>query len=213
MGGTYGTPSAATLTAGFLLRPETRVLLGTGGATDLETASWLYKVYSTPIGLGSGKGLDLGLLADIAFSHAPTIESVAGINYQEDTVFEVNGEECTVTLTIQEWKPQVLAHAAATGRLRIIGNEALLSFGGGCTLDEYPLVIEFTNAACNVPSTQNVGSGITGGILTLYKTIQTGGIPWDAITAKETSKLQLTFRAIADTSKAKRNRLGNLYLY
>ncbi len=213
MGGTYGTPAAAVLTPAFVLRPETRVLLGVGGSTDLEATSWLAQVYSAPVGLGSGKGIDLGALADVAFNHAPKVEPEPNANYQEQTQYDVTGEELTVTVTIKEWKIQVLQQAVVTGRLRVHGTEAQLTFGGGCTIDYYPLVIEFSNVSCRAPSSQNIGSGITGGILTIYKTIQVGGLPWDAITAQKTSTLKLTFKAVADTSRAKMNRLGNLYLY
>jgi hypothetical protein len=196
-----------------MLRPETRVLLGTGGTTDLESTSWLALVYSAPVGLGSGKGIDLGALADIGFNHAPKIEPVPNINYQEETQYDVTGEELTVTVTIKEWRIQVLQHAIATGRLRVHDIEAQITFGGGCAIAYYPLVIEFSNVSCNAPSSQNIGSGITGGILTLYKTMQVGGLPWDAITAKELNPIKLTFKAVADTTRAKLNRLGNLYLY
>jgi len=217
MAGTYGTPAGATLKPGFLLRPETRVLLGTGGSADLETSSWAYQVYDVHIGLGSGKGLDLGLLAALNFKTVPTIEPVAGVNYQEDTVYEVTGEDCEVTLTLFEIKPQVLGQALATGRLRILSEdttqEVLMTFGGGCEITDYPLVIEFTNAGCEAPSTQNIGAGITGGILTLYKVIQTSGLDLGALTAKANTQVPITFKALADTTKAKRNRLGCLYLY
>jgi len=213
MGGTYGTPTAATLTPAFLLRPETRVLLGVGGSTDLETASWPYQVYGASIGLGAGKGIDMGLLADIKFKHAPKIEPVAGVNYQEDTVYELTGEECQVDIGVKEVKTHWLQQAVAAGVLRILGTEALLTFGGGCAITYYPLVIEFTNSGCNAPTSPNIGSGITGGILTLYRTIQIGGLSFDALTAKAEVTIPLSFKVVADTTKAKKNRLGNLYLY
>jgi len=215
MGGTYGTPAAATLIDAFMVRPENRVLLGTGGTSDLETTSELYSTYGANIGLGAGKGQELGRLTALSFRDVPTVEAVPSTNYQEDTAFEVTGEECEVTLTVREFKIGTLQAALITGRMYSLGevNEALATFGGGCEVTHMPLVIEFTNAACAAPSTQNIGEGVSGGILTLYKCLCTSGLDWAAITANETSELTLTFRAVADTSKAKRNRLGNLYLY
>jgi hypothetical protein len=213
--GSYGTSAAATLSPAFLIRPQTRVRLGTGGLADLETTSWLYSTYSASIGLANGKGLDLGLLAALAWRLQPSIEAVAGINYQEETVFEVTGEECEVSLTLREFHIDALAQAIATGVVYTIGDptEALLTFGGSCTIKYYPLVVEFSNVGCQAPATAGLGSGITGGILTLYKTAQINGIDWAAVTAKEGSSLELVYRAVPDTTKSKGNRLGNLYLY
>ena len=210
--GTYGTPSSPTLTKGFLVKLESRVLLGLNGASDLEATSWPASVYSAPIGLGSGKGLDLGYLADLSWSHKPDIAPVEGVNIQNDRFYEITGEECTLTLSIREFKIQVVAQAIASGKLYILDDEALITFGGECSLSELPLVIEFSNIACGAPATANIGSGITGGILTFYKTFCTGGLEM-AFSAKEVGATPLEFRVLPDTDRARGNRLGNLYLY
>lgn len=210
--GTYATPTSPTLTRGFLVRSESRVLLGINGETDLETTSWPASVYSAPIGMASGQGLDLGYLADLSWSQVPAIEPVEGVNVQNDRFYEITGEESTLTVAIREFKPQVLAEAIASGKLYVLGDEALITFGGDSSVDELPLVVEFTNLQGGAPSSANIGSGITGGILTLYKTVITGGLEM-AFSAREVAQVPLEFRVIPDTDKAAGNRLGNLYLY
>ena len=210
---TYGTPVAPAATLGFLVEPVARVLLGTGGVTDLESTSWPAQVYSAPIGLGSGKGIELGSLVNLAFSHVPTVEPVEAANFENALYYEVNGEETQVTVEIKEWKPQVLAEALATGHLYVLGSEALMTFGGGCNVKEMPLVIEWTNNSCKVPGSANIGTGVTGMIMTLYKTQLTSGLDISSLVAREQSTISLTFQAIHDTARAVGNRLGSIYLY
>lgn len=210
---TYGTPVAPTPLQGFLIEPAARVLLGTGGSSDLETTSWPAQVYGAPIGLAAGAGIELGILNNLSFSSVPTITPVEAANFEDPLAYEVSGEECTITVECKDVKPQVLKEALATGHLYILGNEALITWGGGCSLKEMPLVIEWTNVACKAPGAANIGSGITGGIFTFYKVIANSGLPWSAFNAKENVALALTFRAMHDTAKARGNRLGSLYLY
>jgi hypothetical protein len=210
---TYGTPVAPTALTGFLIEPAARVLLGTGGSADLETTSWPAQVYSAPIGLKSGAGVQLGILTNLSFSSVPTITPVEAANFQDPLAYEVSGEECTITVECRDVKPQVLKEALATGYLYILGNEALITWGGGCTLKEMPLVIEWTNVSCKAPGTANIGSGLTGGIFTFFKVISNSGLPWSAFSAKEATSLALTFRALHDTSRPLGARLGSLYLY
>ncbi|NLS77357.1 MAG: hypothetical protein GXY76_08880 [Chloroflexi bacterium] len=211
--GNYGTPVAPTALLGFALEPAARVLLGTGGTTDLETTSWPAQVYGAPIGLAAGAGVELGILTNLGFSSVPTITPFEAANFEDPLAYEVSGEECTITVECQDVKPQVLKEALGTGHLYILGSEALITWGGGCSLKEMPLVIEWTSVACKAPSAANIGSGITGGIFTFYKVIANSGLPWSAFNAKERVSLALTFRALHDTAKARGNRLGSLYLY
>lgn len=209
--GTYASAALATIAKGYLVRPESRARWdGT-----LEVASWPSVTYSAPLGFSAGTGKDLGILSSLAFSHDPTFAPIAQINFIEGILYEITGEECLVTLGLREFKPEILAQALP-GTLVNFGSplEALIRFGGaGAAFKEAPLVIEFTNAYSGLPTSGGVESRVSGGILTLYKTILESGFPWSAITAGEITSAELVFRALQDTSRARTNRLGNLYLY
>lgn len=210
---TYGTPTAPTALQGFLVEAAARVLLGTGGSGDLETTSWPAQVYGAPIGLAAGAGVELGILQNLSFSSVPTITPVEAANFEDALSYEVSGEECTITVEISDAKPQVLKEALATGHLYVLGQEALITFGGGCSLKEMPLVIEWTNMSCKAPTTANIANGLAGGIFTFYRVVANSGLSWSAFNAKERTSIALTFRAMHDTSKAAGGKLGNLYLY
>lgn len=210
---TYGTPTAPHPTIGYLVDAQARVLLGLNGASDLEATSWPAQTYSTPIGLAAGAGLELGTLANLNFASTPTFEAVEAANLQGALFYELGGEECSINVEVMELKPQTLSLALATGHLYILGAEALISWGGGCQGKEMPLVIEFTSQLCKAPTTPDIGSGITGGIITFYKAICTSGLNWAAFNATARTTIALTFQARHDHDRSDGNKIGNMYLY
>lgn len=209
------TPTAPTVTEGYLVKAENRVLLGTSvWGTALETSSQSYSSYGIHVGMASGQSLELGFLESVGFSYVPTWEAVDSANVAQGAVYDMTAEELTLSVGLREFHPEALRAAINSGVMYSLGTEVLYSFGGGCSLVNRPLVIEFTNAACDVPDTPNaVTSGITGGILTAYDTICTSGLPWDSVARNEINMLSLEFKGRPLLVKPKGNRYGSLWLY
>jgi len=211
---TYYTPASPTVATGFLLQPESRVLLGTQYLYgSLEVASWTYTTYTASIGLQSGKGIDLGTLESLGFSHVPTFEAVEAANLQTSNVWVLTGEETTLSIGLRQFKPEVLFQALGTGTQYRLGEEHVITFGGKCDMATRPISIEFTNVACQAPSSADIDSGVSGGVLTLYDTFVSSGLPWDDINAGSLNTIALEFQVLPVLSLALGNRLGNLYLY
>lgn len=212
--GTYYTPSAPTVTEGLLLQPESRVLLGDAYLYgSLETTSFTYTTYTAPIGLASGHGIDLGALESLGFSQVPSFEAVESANIQNSNIWVLTGEETTVSIGLRQFQPLVLNMALGTGLMYSLGDERLITFGGRCEMQSRPLTIEFTNVACQAPSSEDIANGVSGGVLTLYDTFCSSGLPWDDINAGSINSLALEFQVRPVLAHALGNRLGNLYLY
>lgn len=210
---TYYTVTAPTVTGGFFMRPESRILVGTLPLyQSLEVSSWTYTVYEASIGLQSSKAFELGQVADLSWQHTPEYEAVEGFNIADDSVFEVTGEETMVTVEIQEFHPQIIEVAIGTGTRYILGTEQLLTFGGGCSMRNRPVSVEFSNGACEAPSSPNTSNGISGGVLTIYDAFISSGIEM-SLNAREVNTATFEFTARPVTARAAGNRLGSLYLY
>jgi len=210
---TYYTPSAPTITAGFFLKPEGAIKIGTSNLYgSLETSSWVYSTYEASIGLQAGQSVEIGGVADLSWSYEPTYEPVETFNLALNTVYQVTGEETRLTIEILEFKPQTLELALGTGTMYSLGNERVYTFGGGCTMRSRPISVEFTNDSCDAPSSEDVTSGISGGVLTLYDVFVSGGLEW-AMNSRENNTVSLEFTAKPVTARSRGNRLGSLYLY
>ena len=218
MAGSYytGGVSAPTVVEGLLLQAESRVLLGDAYLYgSLETSSWTYGAYTASIGLADGHAIDLGMLSALGFSHVPTFEAVESANIQDSTIWTLNGEETKVTVGLRQFDVDVLRLAIGTGDLYMLNDdtEALMPFGGKCTMTTRPLVIEFANVACGAPSSENVAAGITGGVITLYDVFAGSGLPWDSMDAKALNEITIEFQARPVLAHARGNRLGNVYVW
>ena len=143
----------------------------------------------------------------------PTIEPLESANIADATIYLVTGEETTVEVGIQQFDTRTLEIAMSTGVMYALGNERLITFGGGCTIKNRPLSIESGNVACDAPTSPNVSNGITGIVVTLYDVICSSGLPWDSIVAGEISVIDLTFEARPVLARARGNRLGTIYVY
>ena len=215
MAGVYFTTvSAPTITAGFFVRPETRMLIGTLPLyQSLEVTSYTYLYsYDANVGLQAGASFDVGQVADLSWQHKPEFAAVEGFNVIDDSIWEVTGEETMLTVEIQELNPRILELAVGTGVMYTIGVERLITFGGGCTLRNRPVSLEWTNEACGAPDAADAASGISGGVLTLYDCFIVSGLEW-SMNAKETNTIPLELQARPVLTKASGNRLGNLYLW
>jgi hypothetical protein len=211
---TYLTPASPTVATGFLLQPESRVLLGTEYLHgSLEVSSWTYLTYTASIGLQAGKGLDLGMVESLGFSHVPTFEAVESANLQSSSVWVLTGEETTLSIGVRQFSPTVIFQALGTGTQYVLGTEQVMTFGGKCDMQTRPLTIEFTNIACGAPSSEDIASGVSGGALTLYNTFVSSGLPWDDINAGSLNTLALEFQVLPVLALALGNRLGNMYWF
>lgn len=212
---TYGTlPTAPTTTEGYFVKAESRVLLGSSALYgSLDVTSTSYTQYTISVGLESGQGTELGFMESIGYSYVPTWESVDSANVATGTVYDMTSEELTLTLGVREFKYQVIQAAINSGVMYSGANEVLFAFGGGCTLVNRPIAIEFTNQACAAPTSPDIATGVTGGVLTAYDCICTSGLPWDAISRGEMNMLSLEFKARPVSARTKGQRLGSLWLY
>jgi len=209
--GSYGpTPTAPVTTEGYMVKTESRMLLGKTalyGSLDVTTLS--YTTYTISVGIATGQSWELGFLESVGFSYVPTWESVDSANVATGTVYDMTSEEFTITAGLREFKPQVLEAALGSGVMYTLGTEVLYAFGGGCSLVNRPIAIEFTNQACNLPAVANaVTSGITGGILTGYDMVCSSGIPWDAMVRNELNLLSLEWKGRPVNARTKSQRLG-----
>lgn len=212
--GNYYTTTAPTVTAGYLVKAESTVKIGTDTLFDaLDTSNWLYTTYGVPVGLQAGRSLELGMLNSIGFSYTPTWEAIDSANLPQGTVYDMTGEELTVSLEIREFKPEVLRVAINSGVFYTVDNEVLYAMGGGCQLESRPITIEFTNQSCDVPGTANINNGVSGGILTVFDTISSSGLPWDSIVRNELNSLSLEFKARPVNSLDRGKRLASLYMW
>lgn len=213
MAGTYLTPCTVTNTSGLLMRAETCILVGTARLYDaLEVSSWTYATYEASIGLQAGQSFNLGIIAELTWSHTPTFEALEAYNMSDDPLYEVTGEETMVSVTIREFNVNMLELAIGTGTRYDLGNEAVITFGGGCTMLRRPYSFEFLNESCHAPSSQDISLGITGGAITIYDGFVSSGIEW-AMAAKEGNTVPLEITALPVTARSRGNRLGVLYVY
>lgn len=213
MAGTYYTVSAPTIVAGFLVRAESAMKIGTSALYGaLDTTTWVYSTYEASVGLAAGQSFDVGQVADLSWSHKPSYEAVEAFNTSDDSLWDVTGEETMVTVEIQQIDPRMLELAVGTGTMYTIGVERLLTFGGGCTMRNRPISIEFTNVACNAPASQDASAGFSGGVLTIYDAFISSGLEWSKA-AKAINTIPLEFQARPVLARAAGNRLGNLYIY
>jgi len=218
MAGTYyaSGASAPTIVEELLVQAESRVLLGNANLYgSLETESATYLAYTASIGLASGASVDLGTLASLGFSHVPTYEPVESANIQDASIWNMSGEETSVSVGLRQFDMAVLQLALGSGIRRDFASdtETLLTFGGKCTMDTRPLCIEAANAACNAPTSEDVQAGITAIIITLYDVISTSGLNWDTMDAKAINELAIEFQARPVLAHDRGNRLGNMYCY
>jgi len=210
---TYYSPASPTVSEGFLVSAESRVLLGTEYLYgSLETSSWTYTTYQASIGLKSGKSIDLGLLESLGFSHVPSFEAVEAANVSTSNIWVLTGEETTLSIGLRQFNPTVLTMALGTATMYSLDNERLITFGGSCNIVSRPMSVEFTNVSCSAPSTENITNGVSIGVLTLYDCICTSGLPWDDINAGALNSISLEFKARPVSSLPRGNRLGCLYL-
>lgn len=214
MAGTYYTPSAPTVSEGFLLQAESKVMMGKGYLTaSLETSSWPYSSYSASIGLAAGQGIDLGSVESLGFSHVPTFEAVESANVQNSNIWILSGEETSLSVGLREFNPEVLRQALGTGIQYNLDDERLFTFGGKCEMQTRPLSVEWLNVACGAPTSEDITGGVTGGVLTMYDTFVSSGLPWDDMNAGAINTISIEFQVRPVLSYALGNRLGNLYLY
>lgn len=210
---TYYSVSSPAVAAGFLISAESRVLMGTEYLYgSLDTSSWTYTTYRASIGLKAGKSIDLGLLESLSFSHVPSFEAVEAANVSDSGIWLLTGEETTVSIGLRQFDPRILEIAFGTGRMYNLGNERLITFGGACSILSRPISIEFANISCTAPTSENINTGVSMGVLTLYDCICTSGVPWDDINASAINNLGLEFKARPVLAHARGNRLGCLYL-
>lgn len=212
--GVYKTVASPSLSEGFLVQPESKIVMGTTALYgSLEVTSWTYATYEASIGLQAGTSFELGSVDSLGFTHEPSIEPLESANIADASIYMVTGEDTTLDVGVHQFDPRTLEVAMATGTMYALGDERLITFGGGCSVKNRPIAIESGNVACDAPTSPNVSNGVTAIVLTLYDCICTSGLPWDSMVAGEVSVLDLTFEARPVLARAKGSRLGNIYIY
>lgn len=213
MAGSYCVPVSPTSTPGFLVRPESRILVGNSALYgSLDNSSWAYQTYEASVCLRAGTFQDVGLVADLKWSHKPKYEAIDSVNVATATVYDVMGDETTLTVEMQEWHPEIINIALGTGVGYDLTTEWLFTFGDGCDIKNRPICIQSTNQSCNAPDTENIDNGVSGLCLTLYDTICTSGIE-AGLSAKAINTLPLEFTCRPVLARAAGNRLGSLSMY
>ena len=154
----------------------------------------------------------LGIIADLTFSHVPEYEAVESYNVGDDSLYEVTGEETTLTVEIRQFDHRMLELAIGTGTKIDLGSESVTPFGAGCTILRRPYSLQFTNASCWAPSSQDISLGVSGGAVTLYDCFVQSGLEW-AMNSKESNTVPLELQALPVLERTAGMRLGNLYLY
>lgn len=216
MAGTYYSPSAPTTSEGYFLQPETRVMVGTLYAWgSLEVTSFSYSSYTASIGLQAGKGIDLGELASISFSHVPTFSPVESANIRTSSIYILEGEETMASVGLREFKPDLIYMALGTGTQYPLetGTERVITFGDKCDMVTRPLTLEFSDVSCQVPDAADITAGLSGGIITLYDTFVSSGLSLDDMNAGSLNEITLEFTVRPIVALARGNRLGNIYLW
>jgi len=211
--GTYITPCSTTSTAAMIVRPETCVQVGTStryGA--LETTSWTYATYGISIGLEAGQSYQFGVLSALTFSHVPEYEPIESFNLGDDSLYEVTGEETTLSVGIREFDRRTIELALGTGVKIEMGDEAIIPFGGSCNMAKRPYSLEWTNQSCQAPTSQDIALGVSGGCTTLYECFIQSGLEWE-MTARESNTAELEMMALPILALTAGRRLGNIYLY
>lgn len=212
-----GTLTSPTCELGYFMRPETVVRLGsaklwaTGG---LETTSTLYTVYEASVGLQAGQGFVLGCLNSLNFTYEPDYQPVEVINIADAVSYELVGEECSVSIELYQWDPDVLSIVIGSGEYHTVpeGTDAQVTFGGGCGGTTRPLVIEGINKSCNLGSISDLTDGVEAFVITLYDCRCTSGMNTDLM-ANENSTINTEWEVIPVNALEAGNRLGNIYFY
>lgn len=210
--GTYYTPAAPVFTEGYLFKPETKIYVGTANTWgSLDRTGWTYSTYSVAIGLTAAR-YEIGKVKSLSFTHNPDITEVEGANVQDSSIYDVVGEETTLSVEVMEWNPQTLVLAFPTGEYWHLADEYIIAFGGGCTIRSRPISLEWTNSACGAPSTPAIGTGLSGGVFTLYDCLA-DQFNWDPWTAAELNTVPIEFKVRPVLTLPKGRRLGSLCLY
>lgn len=206
-------PAAPVVTEGFFMRPEVRVLVGTGYLwTSLERISYSYNYYSAPIGLLSGQYFEIGALASITPVLNRTWTAVDSANLPQGRLYDLTSEEITVTIEAMELQPQLVDLLLTTAGVSY-SNQYMWAIGGGCTTVTRPISIEWTNVACNAPTAANISTGISGGILTIYDALCTSGLNFGTMARNAQNNYSMTIigRPVLELPSGKR--IASLLLY
>lgn len=217
-----GTLSSPTSTLGFFIRPETKVWVGEarlwatgglfagGGATGRD---WIYEIYEASIGLQSAVGIEVGALNALSFAYEPDRSPIEIINIADAPAYELVGEECTVSMELLEWNPDIISLVIGSGQYHTItANDALVRFGGGCAITSRPIVIEGVNASCYISDITDLDTGLRAFVLTLYDCLCTSGLSVD-FTAAENAPIATEWQVLPVLILDGGNRLGNMYMY
>ena len=210
------TPSAPSVSEGFLVKPEVRVLIGkTGWTTALDFDSYSYNYYTIPVGFeDSTKYFEVGLLASMGQVLSKTFEPVDSANAPQGTIFDMTDESLTLSFEAKELKPdlvELLLHTTAFENED--ASEMVFATGGGCDMISRPITVEWTNVDCHAIDTANIANGISGGILTIYKAIVTNGFDWGTMVRNGENNIPVEITALPVNTFPAGRRLASLWIY
>jgi len=206
-------PAAPTISRGFFMKPEVRVLIGTEYLWgSLDMTSYSYTNRSIPVGLANGKFFDIGAITNLEPVLTKTWEAVETSNLPKGTIYDLIDEECTVTINVVEVKPQLVDLLLATTGL-VQDNQYLWSMGGGCASITRPVCIEWTNVNCDAPTSESMSVGISGGMLTIFDAVCTSGLNFGSLNRAQMTNIAVTLTGRPVMSLPVGKRTASLWLY
>ena len=228
-------PSTPTKREGYLLKPDFSLWIGKDAVWgSLETSSTSYSENSVPIGVDHTSAYKLGYVNAAGITGSPSWEDLEFANAPTGSVQDLTGDEATMSVTINEFTPEIVRDMFSNGRAFYGPNpeydEMVMEFGWVCGKRPRPISIEFLNHACEVPDAEALGSGdataiyatdaggISGGTVTLYNAFNTAGFPLDTFSYNEVMAAALEFKAVplhnvAPFNATSRGKFGSVYLY
>lgn len=205
-------------TPAFSAQWETVLRIGTDvGSNSLNTSTPAYdnNYGYAAVGLAVGQYVDFGQLSSPPnIEEALEFEEVEAGNLKNSGLYQVTTEGLTVTIPVQEFKPDIIEQALQNGTkyTGFADGDLLFTAGGTCNIKERPLSIDAFNTGCYAQSAINVATGIRGFMMTIYSGYLRGW-SWGELNPSGLNTVDLEYIAIPDLTKPLGNRLYSLVVY
>lgn len=201
-----------TTEEGFIVILENCVQIGNSSLWgSLLNHGYIYDTYGVSVGLQEDSGWQIGATDDLQFEYTRSMAQLEIGNVRESGIWELESEECKLTMNMYEWKPNVIGRVFNVTVTSISDTDKFITFGGGCTLNSRPCVVQGTNVSCNASSITDLTDGVEFMVLTLYDVFSSEGatLPF---TARENSPIPVTLEARPVLELTAGYRFGSLYM-